>query len=96
MKRLLFIMSVALFVTAAKAQEKPRRALFTEFAGASGLVGVSFDFATLSRATIGVIVWAYRIIWVWEHLPRTNQVFFTQVLPYLWPAIILLDEAIIV
>ena len=36
MKRLLFIMFVALFVAAVRAQEKPRRALFTEFAGASG------------------------------------------------------------
>ncbi len=91
MKRLLFIVFAALFVTAVKAQEQPRRALFTEFAGASGLVGVSFDSRLKSSNH-----WGYRIIWVWEHLPRANQVFFTQVLPYLWPAIILLDEAIIV
>lgn len=56
MKRLLFIMFVALFVAAVRAQEKPRRALFTEFAGASGLVGVSFD-SRLKSSTH----WGYRV-----------------------------------
>lgn len=56
MKRLLFIMFVALFVAAVRAQEQPRRALFTEFAGASGLVGVSFD-SRLKSSTH----WGYRV-----------------------------------
>ena len=43
MKRTLFIMILALLSSTLMAQERPRQAVFAEFLGASGIIGVSYD-----------------------------------------------------
>ena len=43
MRRILFTMILALSAAMLMAQERPRRALYNEYAGASGIIGASFD-----------------------------------------------------
>ena len=53
MKRLLFIPILAWSAAMLMAQEKPRRAVYNELAGAAGIIGANFDSRFLANSHLG-------------------------------------------
>ena len=55
MKRKLLTIAFALFAVMLMAQEKPRRAVYNEYAGASGIIGAKLQ----KSFNTGYITWLY-------------------------------------
>ena len=53
MKRKLLTIAFALFAALLMAQEKPRRAVYNEYAGASGIIGANFDSRFSANSHLG-------------------------------------------